>query len=971
MERQFQPDQFGFDPMFGIHNALTDEISTIGIRGDGLRAFCGAHDVANDEVNTLERMELLLPNVPANVVQASCDARSIHDIPPQGIIENHSVSTDANTFASHLSMLETSATCPSGVNILANGNFESNAAWVLIGSAAYSTYQPYEGTRCCSFNSSPDGKISRVDQTVDLLPDSAYKISYRARAIGATGILDIKPDLVYSTASGLDGVYYNFEESGLSSEFSKREFIFWLPAKATGNATFSMNSANTTPSTKTGYLDDVRLIRIGGNELIGTRYINCAPGQVCSLYTEPDGSTSIRTTIGRGEEVWAYSTNASGWLYVKSRGGMDGFCQETMISKTRPRDATFIGNRFIDCNIGSSVSTYGDATTLSEITSTLSRGTVVRAYDFGSTNFYLIQITSTGYSYDGYVLMNNTATIQPRNGVSLGIRYVNCPIGYAIYLFKDADLSSGYRWLIPRGQEVTVYNIGISGWVLVQTSSSWYGYCREEMLSSSKPRAATLIGTRYVNAPIGYTLYIFADASSGSPKKYSFNRGTEVRAYSIDVPGWVIVQNTATIEEGYVMESYLATTKPLGGEYLGYRYANVPKNSTLLVYANPDITQQKHSFDRGTEFIAFNSGVSGWTFVRHTTQTTQEGYCISTSLSNSKPVYDGVGEDRTNQYGWVGNNVNSDGLKVRSSPVDGSYSNPNLQRGERIFVLEQEGYNNIPWYKIRTDTGREGWVDSTYITFENPLTTGLQYVEVLNGGTFALTLPSGGVQVAYSYPANRRLIVSDYDATWYLTLYQGHVAYIKKSQCKILAVNVPNDICDRMDFIVANEIGRTDPGYFDNASGQWCQYFTNWLMKAAYLPTSRVPATGGTGNAIKEWCTTLGSIGTTFFYASGEHKAAIKNKYNISGSNDLLNPQEVYFVPRRGDLIYYLWDRDRDATDNNGDPIVVSHVDMVTSFDGTYISVVGGNRSSSIVGQGVYHKEDRQIVGYARPNYNI
>lgn len=270
---------------------------------------------------------------------------------------------------------------------------------------------------------------------------------------------------------------------------------------------------------------------------------------------------------------------------------------------------------------------------------------------------------------------------------------------------------------------------------------------------------------------------------------------------------------------------------------------------------------------------------------------------------------------------------------------------------------------------MRTDTDRLGWVNGTYITFTNPLTTGLLYVEVINNDTYALTAPSGGAQVAYGYPANRRLIVSNYSDSWYKTRYRGYNAYIQKSKCRILQTTVHSTIPERMGFILEKELDQTNSRYYDNATGAWCQYFTNWLMKAAYLPVDRIPSTGGTGFAIEQWCRTLGGIGTRFFFANAVDKAAIKTKYNIPGSNELLDA-ERNFSPQKGDLIYYLWDGDRGRYED-GEEIVVSHVDMVKDFDGTTITVIGGNRGSSIVSEGHYGKNNGQIVGYARPNYSI
>ena len=124
------------------------------------------------------------------------------------------------------------------------------------------------------------------------------------------------------------------------------------------------------------------------------------------------------------------------------------------------------------------------------------------------------------------------------------------------------------------------------------------------------------------------------------------------------------------------------------------------------------------------------------------------------------------------------------------------------------------------------------------------------------------------------WPINRIALVSPSTPDWYETTYRGLPAFISSKYVSLLPDPVPSFIPDRLDFIATQELGRTNPIYFNGYGGKWCHRFADWLVMHAGMPKELVPDVGGCG-----WGIVWFVRNNRFFFKSDEHKRRMIGGY--------------------------------------------------------------------------------------------
>ena len=308
--------------------------------------------------------------------------------------------------------------------------------------------------------------------------------------------------------------------------------------------------------------------------------------------------------------------------------------------------------------------------------------------------------------------------------------------------------------------------------------------------------------------------------------------------------------------------------------------------------------------------------------------------------------------------------VTGGSLNCRKQPSTGSTAWGQFQNGTTIpiYTCDTSG-----WYETRWPASGSniGYVMSQYVSMGGN-TSGLFYGRVVvSNGTLNVRKTIGG-QVIGQLPNNRIIICEDIgNSSWCKTRYKGSTAYVSSSF--ITAITTPtvhSTYPARCNYIYTPEIGQTNASYFDNASGQWCQLFVNWLLRAAYVPSNRVPSTGNTGEGIEFWVKNA-----SFYFKSATWKGPLNTRYSL-GVGSTLTIEEQNYVPVVGDIIYLRWS-------NAASNVYVSHTGFVTSVSGSTVYTVEGNADSALynnVGRVATHSysiSDSQIIGYGKPNYSI
>jgi hypothetical protein len=212
------------------------------------------------------------------------------------------------------------------------------------------------------------------------------------------------------------------------------------------------------------------------------------------------------------------------------------------------------------------------------------------------------------------------------------------------------------------------------------------------------------------------------------------------------------------------------------------------------------------------------------------------------------------------------------------------------------------------------------------------------------------------------WPMNRLVLVKPCNVDgWYETLYRGEPAYVMAEFIKLVSDPVPENIVERMLFMVEAEKGRSKSIYFNGYGGKWCHRFVDWLAMNAGVPKEMIPDTSNCGKGIVWFVTNRNSGG--FLFKNEEHKQRMLNAYAaLDEWRYKLTDEEEAYIPCAGDYVYFRWN-------SASAGVNVSHVGIVTSVDEKTIITWEGNAGRKVA-QRTYMLSDPQIVGYGKPNYS-
>lgn len=295
-------------------------------------------------------------------------------------------------------------------------------------------------------------------------------------------------------------------------------------------------------------------------------------------------------------------------------------------------------------------------------------------------------------------------------------------------------------------------------------------------------------------------------------------------------------------------------------------------------------------------------------------------------------------------------------LNLREQPTTQSKSLALIHDGTRVTVSDYDAQ----WYSAQYN-GFDGYVMKQFVQLMPALPDAWAYGKVTADPLNVRRRPStSAARWNGSWPKGRIALIKPCVAGWYETRYRGEAAYVSAQHVLPLAVDVSDSLVDRMQYMAAAEIGRSDSRYFNGYTGAWCHRFADWLTMHAGLPKDRIPNTSGCGKGIVWFVTDAKSGG--FFFKNADHKKRMMHKYAaLNGLDSSLTVAEREYVPRPGDYVYFRW---RNATRT----VAVSHVGIVVDVEDGLIVTVEGNASGK-VGERIYDLGDPRIVGYGKPIY--
>ncbi len=297
-------------------------------------------------------------------------------------------------------------------------------------------------------------------------------------------------------------------------------------------------------------------------------------------------------------------------------------------------------------------------------------------------------------------------------------------------------------------------------------------------------------------------------------------------------------------------------------------------------------------------------------------------------------------------------------LNLREQPTTQSKPLALIPDGAQVTVSDYDAQ----WYKTQYN-GHNGYVMKQFVQLMPALPDAWTYGKVTADPLNVRRRPSiSAARWNGPWPKGRIALIKPCVAGWYETRYRGEVAYVSAQHVLPLAVDVSDSPVDRMQYMAASEIGRSDSRYFNGYTGAWCHRFADWLAMHAGLPKDRIPNTSGCGKGIVWFATDAKSGG--FFFKSAEHKKRMMHKYAALKALDTsLTAAERDFVPQPGDYVYFRWS-------NATSSVSVSHVGIVMDVEDGLIMTVEGNAGGK-VGERIYDLDDPRIVGYGRPIYPL
>lgn len=211
------------------------------------------------------------------------------------------------------------------------------------------------------------------------------------------------------------------------------------------------------------------------------------------------------------------------------------------------------------------------------------------------------------------------------------------------------------------------------------------------------------------------------------------------------------------------------------------------------------------------------------------------------------------------------------------------------------------------------------------------------------------------------WPKGRIALIKPSVPGWYETIYRGEAAFVSAEYILLLAAEPSKSIVERMLYMAAPEVGRSNSRYFNGYTGQWCHRFADWLAMHAGTPKNLIPNTSNCGKGIVWFVNDAESGG--FYFKNAEHKARMIGNYStIRHLPKELTDEEAAYIPVPGDYIYFRW---RNAAKD----VNVSHVGIVSSVSEDKLTTVEGNAGGAVANRS-YALNDDRIVGYGKPRYD-
>lgn len=138
----------------------------------------------------------------------------------------------------------------------------------------------------------------------------------------------------------------------------------------------------------------------------------------------------------------------------------------------------------------------------------------------------------------------------------------------------------------------------------------------------------------------------------------------------------------------------------------------------------------------------------------------------------------------------------------------------------------------------------------------------------------------------------------------------------------------------------------------------WCAYFVCWAGQTAKAKFPS-PTSAGNGRALTAWFVN-NSAGTFYYFRDANYTNLINNE-KISNKGLCVKSSRSSFVPKKGDIVLYLWSEDVGQYN-------WSHVGLVESYSNNTLKTVEGNTSGGVVANRS-RAYDSQVIGIIRPNY--
>lgn len=321
---------------------------------------------------------------------------------------------------------------------------------------------------------------------------------------------------------------------------------------------------------------------------------------------------------------------------------------------------------------------------------------------------------------------------------------------------------------------------------------------------------------------------------------------------------------------------------------------------------------------------------------------------------------DDSGFDKYGYYAWI-SNIDEPLYKEPGGEVI-CVRNTN----DVMMVYSQKVVAGVLWYFVKDAWNTVGWIEEGRLAWNPPqISTDKKYVELNADRVWPRNRQMN--RHAYHWPKGRRLLVREYDDTYYETRYAGQIAYVEKSKCD----DLPEDAVDywiiqRTSVLAQGEHGQTNSRYYGNAQGDWNAAFVESVVMAAGISRSELPRTRDVEQAVLFWLRYPGTV--RFYFWDVDIKRAYKEKYagEITLTDDITSVEKS-MGPAIGYLLYFLTDNDRASMEAGGR--LASHVGIITKVGATEFEVMFADMESGSVARATFPIDWRGAVGVGVPNY--